>query len=88
MAGVLNQEMKESICKCFTGRMSRLINSLNGYDERVNIRISNSQEISNIIVSIRHKTDDIDKQKGLVVKELSERGYSKEIMNEWLSFLE
>ncbi len=30
---ILNAEMSESICKCFTGRLSRLINTLNGFDD-------------------------------------------------------
>ena len=36
---ILNDEMKDSLCKCFTGRLSRLINCLNGFDDRVNIMI-------------------------------------------------
>src|SRR5438045_420688 len=46
---ILNEEMKDSLCKCFTGRLSRLINCLNGFDDRVCIKISDSNEISNII---------------------------------------
>ena len=30
---ILNIEMSDSLCKCFTGRMSRLINCLNGFDD-------------------------------------------------------
>jgi len=37
---VLNIEMNDSVCKCFTGRISRLVNCLNGFDELVNIQIS------------------------------------------------
>jgi integrase/recombinase XerD len=36
----MNEEMKDSICKCYTGRMARLINCLNGYSELVNIKLS------------------------------------------------
>jgi hypothetical protein len=35
---VLNTEMKDSLCKCFTGRISRLINTLNGFDEKNNYK--------------------------------------------------
>ena len=86
---VLNLEMQDSLCKCFTGRMSRLINCLNGFDSRVQIKISESDEISNIIIIIRNKYENnIEKQKQEVVKELSIRGYDKQTINEWLSYLE
>lgn len=32
---ILNVEMNDSLCKCFTGRLPRLVNCLNGFDERV-----------------------------------------------------
>ncbi len=48
---ILNTEMSDSICKCFTGRLSRLINTLNGFDERVIIKISDNDSIGNIIVN-------------------------------------
>ena len=58
--------MNNSICKCFTGRISRLINCLNGYDQRVEIRISQNDEISNIIILIKNKyPDDVIKQKAV-----------------------
>jgi len=31
----LNEEMQESECKCFTGRISRLVNCLSGYSNKV-----------------------------------------------------
>jgi Leucine-rich repeat (LRR) protein len=45
---ILNVEMHESVCKCFTGRISRLINCLNGFDELVNIKIAGSEQISQV----------------------------------------
>jgi hypothetical protein len=50
---VLNTEMTESVCKCFTGRMSRLINCLNGFDSLVNIQIADNEQISQVIEVIR-----------------------------------
>jgi hypothetical protein len=85
---IFDQEMQDSICRCFTGRLSRLVNSLNGFDERVVIRISDSQEIANIIIAIRQKTDNLEQQIVLAEKELSERGYDKNTINEWLVYLE
>jgi hypothetical protein len=37
--------MHESVCKCFTGKISRLINCLNGFDELANIRIAGNKQI-------------------------------------------
>ena len=49
---VLNVEMHESLCKCFTGRMSRLINCLNEFNNLVSITISSAEQISNVIILI------------------------------------
>jgi hypothetical protein len=85
---ILDQEIHDSICKCFTGRLSRLVNSLNGFDERVSMRISDSQEISNVIIQIRQKTSDLEEQQRMIASELAERGYSNETIDEWLAYLE
>ena len=34
---ILNQEILDADCKCFTGRMNRVINCLNGFSPLVNI---------------------------------------------------
>jgi hypothetical protein len=85
---IMNQEIQDSLCKCFTGRLSRLVNCLNGFDPRVRVRISDSQEISNLIIAIKSKTDKLDEQIMLVRKEMVSRGYDKSVINEWISYLE
>ena len=47
--GVLNQEMSDSLCKCFTGRITRLIDSLNGLDPLVEINLLSENERINMI---------------------------------------
>ena len=47
--------MSDSLCKCFTGRMSRLINCLNGFDELVQINISENEQIGQIIILVREQ---------------------------------
>ena len=54
----MNYEITEANCKCFTGRISRLINVLNGYDEHIEIHIANNEQISNIVIVIRNKLGD------------------------------
>jgi Leucine-rich repeat (LRR) protein len=85
---ILDQEMQDSICMCFTGRLSRLVNSLNGFDDRVKIQISDQQEIANLIVMIRRKTDSPEQQIRMARKELTERGYDEQIIAEWLGYLD
>jgi Leucine-rich repeat (LRR) protein len=86
---ILNEEMKDSMCKCFTGRLSRLVNCLNGFDSRVSIKINDKEQILNIIIKIRNKyLDDISKQKEEAAKELLERGYDKNTINEYIIYLE
>lgn len=85
---ILNQEIEDSYCKCFTGRMSRLINCLNGFDPRVTVKISDQQEIANIIINIRQKYQKNDELSDMVMKELVERGYDKQTIDEWLIYLE
>jgi len=85
---ILNQEIQDSIEYCFTGVLSRLINCLNGFDERIEVRISDLQEIANLIIVIRRKYDKLKKQIKMVRKEMMERGYEKDIITEWLSYLD
>ena len=90
---ILNIEMLDSECKCFTGRLSRLINCLNGYSDLVKIKISEEQEISNIIIMIKKKLNlnneyTIEKHKEYSLIELKERGYDDNIINEWLEYID
>ena len=86
---ILNAEMSESICKCFTGRLSRLINTLNGFDNRVCIMISNNDAIGNIIVITiaKNKDKNIIEQKEICKLELLSRGYTMDIIDEWIEYI-
>jgi leucine-rich repeat protein SHOC2 len=87
---ILNQEMTDSQCKCFTGRISRLVNCLNGFDPNIIIQISNSEQIGNIIGLIHRQLEDngtysIRNHQDLVRKELIERGYDNKTIKEWVN---
>jgi len=86
----LNEEMQDSECKCFTGRISRLVNCLSGYSDKVCIQISETEEIGNIISVIMNnrgmKSIDILKEEVHVA--LKERGYADEKITEWLEYVE
>jgi len=90
---ILNQDINDAECKCFTGRINRVINCLNGFSPLVSISISDNEQIGNIIVIIKEKLEltnsyTIETHKELVIKELEERGYSKDIIDTWIGFIE
>jgi hypothetical protein len=87
---ILETEILDSECKCFTGRISRLINCLNGYTQLVKIEIPDNMAISNIIVMVKnsYKGDNIDELKGLVKNELLERGYVLNTITEYLEYVD
>jgi hypothetical protein len=86
---ILNTEMADAQCKCFTGRISRLVNCLNGFDPNIIIHISNSEQIGNIIGLIQQQletsgTYSVQTHKDLVRKELLERRYDDKVIIEWV----
>jgi hypothetical protein len=83
----INEEMLDGLCMCFTGRISRLVNSLSGLSEKVSIKISENEEISNIIVLANKKYKKIEEIKDYVKKEMKERLYDDSLIEEWLSYL-
>ena len=86
MFKILNEEIKDTICKCFTGRMTRLVNVLNGFYDDITIQIGSNEQISNIILVLQKKYegDELVKQVRL---EMEERSYDEETIGTWLSFL-
>ena len=84
----LNEEIEDGICKCFTGRISRLVNSLSGYSNKVSIKISSAEEIGNVISIMKDRYTDIEEVKINVTKELLERGYEKEVIDEWITYID
>jgi Leucine-rich repeat (LRR) protein len=84
----INEEMLDGLCVCFTGRISRLVNSLSGLSEKVSIKISDNEEISNIIILANKKYKKIEEIKDYVKKEMKERLYNESIIEEWLSYID
>ncbi len=84
---ILNQEITDGLCMCFTGRMTRLLNVLVGFYDDIELQISDSEQITNIIISLKNKISDENQLKGAVKKELIERHYSEAIINEWLEYI-
>ena len=95
---VMDTEMQDAECKCFTGRMSRLVNCLNGFDDRIKIHISDNEQIGNIIAVERNRIESLDSGlteaervallKTNVALALKERAYSDTVIQEWIEYIE
>ena len=86
---ILNQEMNDALCKCFTGRISRLLNCLTAIDPLVNINIVNLNDVFNnvgerLIKEDRYTTEAHQSQ---FEKELQE-DYGYELTEEFRKELE
>ena len=89
---ILSEEMESAECKCFTGRINRLVSSLAGFYEEIQIQISENEQISNIINQIKKKLEqqgiyNIQTHKSLAFSQLIEM-YDKSIIEEWLNYIE
>jgi hypothetical protein len=87
---ILETDILDSECKCFTGRISRLINCLNGFTPLVKVEIPDNIAISNIIVMIKqsYKGDDVKELKAITKKELLDRGYDDDKINEYIEYVD
>ena len=90
---ILNQEILDADCKCFTGRMNRIINCLNGFSPLVVINIKDGEQIGNIIILVKNKLEltnsyTIRQHKIEVEKELLERNYDIETIKTWLEYID
>ena len=84
---ILEEEIKDTICKCFTGRMTRLLNVLNGFYPDIQIQIGSNEQITNVILMLKDKYEG-EELKEKVREELKERGYEESVIEEWISFIE
>jgi hypothetical protein len=81
----LNDELKESECKCFTGRLTRLVNCLVGFYDDIVIGISNSERISAIILSTLDGREMTDELKKICVDKLKAIDIADDEIEKWLS---
>jgi len=85
---VLDTELTDSECKCFTGRITRLVNCLNGFDTDVIINISDNEQLSNLMVLINNRYKDVNDKKQELIKAMKERGFSQEKIDEWVGYVD
>ena len=90
---VLNTEMQDAECKCFTGRISRLVNCLNGFDSLVSVQISENEQIGAIISLVKIQLEakgeyTIEKHKEEAERRLKEMQVDEAEIEAWLSYIE
>jgi len=90
---ILNTELQDAECQCFTGRMSRLINCLNGFDPDVQIQIADKSQISNIVILVKERLESkgkysVEEHRSQTQQELTERGYDSKTIKEFIEYIE
>ena len=85
----LNEEIDNSECKCYTGCISRLVNCLSGYSNKVLMKLSDAELIGNIIGLVKSKyiDSDIDTIKKIITDELIEYNFDQDVIEEWISYI-
>jgi hypothetical protein len=84
---VLDTELADSECKCFTGRITRLVNCLNGFDTDVIIGISDNEQLSNLMVLINSQYTKTEDRVKAMSEAMRERGFSQEKIDEWVGYI-
>lgn len=86
---VLEKELKASEKVCFTGRLGRLVSSLDGFHPGVRVSISTSDQISNRVLKVikqcKNEKLNADETKEKIMKELKELELSDEDAKAWIS---
>jgi len=88
LLNILCQKIRDSLGKCFQGSISRTINIFNGYHECVNINMSDSEQIGNLIINLRKKYLNQSELEENFIKEMQERNYNDEIIKEWINYIQ
>ncbi|CAH6420554.1 Hypothetical protein MVR_LOCUS163 [uncultured virus] len=83
---ILGEQMCDSECKCFTGRINRLVSVLAGFDSDIVIEISDSSRIGAIILAVKEKVKPYDPviHHELAHKLLIEAGYVEDEIQSWI----
>lgn len=86
---ILESEIVASNEKCFTGRLSRLVSSLDGFHPGVRVSIATSDQISNRILGVINRSSESSLSKEetikLIRRELEELDMTGEQIEEWMA---
>lgn len=83
---ILNTNIRESVGKCFTGKISRLVSTLDGFHPNVRINISNAEQTSNrvlmLLIKLRDESPEVKME--AVKKELKELEMPDDEIEKWI----
>lgn len=88
---ILETEIISSKSLCFTGCVSRIVNSLSGFDDDVVVNISDREQMNSVIVNEKNKLGDdytVIEHKQNSIKVLTELGYDLNKIKEFTDFIE
>ena len=87
---ILEEQIIDSECKCFTGRFNRTLSVLVGFFDDIKINISDKSRIGAIILNSKEKINpyNIDKHKEIATKELISAGYTEEEIEPWIDAID
>jgi len=89
---ILESEIMASREKCFTGRLSRLVSSLDGFHPDVRVSIATSDQISNRILGVINRSSERSLSKiettNLIRNELEELEMAREQIEEWMTTID
>ena len=90
LLNVLVEQLQESDCMCFTGRFNRLLITLMGFYDDININISNSSRISAIIINTKKSIVPYNSRDHIymAVRLLHEAGYTDDEIKPWIDAIE
>ncbi len=87
---ILEEQIADSECKCFTGRFNRTLSVLVGFFDDIQINISDKSRISAIILNSKDKIIPYDpiKHKEVAKKDLIDAGYVETDFKDWIDAIE
>lgn len=87
---ILEEQITDAECMCFTGRFNRTLSVLVGFYPEIKIEISDSSRISAIILAIKAELCpyDVNTHTDIATKKLIDAGYSLEHIQPWLDALD
>lgn len=87
---ILEEQIVDSECKCFTGRFNRILSVLVGFYDDIKIEISDKSRIGAIILSIKEKIIPYDPiiHREMAIKALVKVGYSENEIKFWIDAIE
>ncbi len=87
---ILEEQIADSECKCYTGRFNRTLSVLVGFFDDIQINISDKSRISAIILNTGYKIIPYDpvKHKEAAIKELIEAGYLETDFKDWIDAID